>query len=242
MAPVLLLLIFLLFVYCLCKCCDCNSSEPSSPSRCTSPRGEVHSNSREFSQRWLSEPVQSSQYRGTQSQSSRLHYRGEPIDRTFVNDIVEIFRGQRIRGYQFAVIFLSRYRHVTLNNRQSYTNNTNPTHPPDHTLENYIVARPDGFHHAEVLLLGRFSTLLARNTQCLSILLYSWLLPCQHCAEEIARVLGQYTATHHVTLVYTTTVREASENQERRNKLTMQNAGITVIKRQYSGYLASAGD
>ena len=176
---------------------------------------------------------------------SRERYRGEivePINHTFVQDVVEIFKRQRIRGYHFAVIILSQYQHVTLNIRPSYvtTNNTSPTHPPDLTLGNYIVARPDGPHHAEVLLLCRFPTLLARNTPgCKSILLYSWFLPCQHCTEKIVHVLGQYTTTHRVTVVYTST---ASESQERRNKLTMEKAGITVIKRQYDGYLASAGD
>ena len=42
-------------------------------------------------------------------------------------------------------------------------------------------------------------------------------------------MLGQYATTHRVTLVYTTTVRETSENQGRHNKLTMEEAGITVI-------------
>ena len=127
--------------------------------------------------------------------------------------------------------------------------------------------------------------------QCQSIVLYTWYLPCQRCAKEIARVLGQYTNTHRVTLVYTSTSQNqerfytstsqnqerfytstsqnqerfytstsqnqerfytsTSQNQERFYTSTSQNqerclmmekAGITVIKRQYSGYLASAGD
>ena len=158
----------------------------------------------------------------------------EPIDGTFVDDVVRTFKGQRIQGYQFAVLVLSPECQVTLRHMPAYamTNSSSPTHPPDHTLQNYIVARPDG-DHTEVLLLQRFPTLLARNTPgCKSILLYSWFLPCLRCAEEIARVLGQYTTTHRVTVVYTSTLTK-NEDKDREYIGVMEAAGIALRKGEH---------
>ena len=158
----------------------------------------------------------------------------EPIDGTFVDDVVRTFKGQRIQGYQFAVLVLSPECQVTLRHMPAYamTNSSSPTHPPDHTLQNYIVARPDG-DHTEVLLLQRFPTLLARNTPgCQSIVLYTWFLPCQHCAEEITRVLGQYTTTHRVTVVYTSTLTK-NEDKDREYIRVMEAAGIAVRKGEH---------
>ena len=173
------------------------------------------------------------------SEAQRLVHRDaaevEPIDGTFVDDVVRTFEGQRIQGYQFAVLVLSPECQVTLRHMPAYamTNSSSPTHPPDHTLQNYIVARPDG-DHAEVLLLQRFPTLLARNTPgCQSIVLYSWFLPCQDCAEKIACVLGQCTTTHRVTVVYTSTLTK-NEDKDRKYIGIMEAAGIAVRKCEYN--------
>ena len=159
------------------------------------------------------------------------------VDAKFVEDVVSIFKDQRKRC-QFAVLILSSECQVTLRNMLhadgKMTDNSTPTYPPDIYLDNYIVSRPDRGSDAEILLLRRFPTLLKYNTQCQSIVLYSWLLPCLRCAEEIAHVLGQYTTTHRVTVVYTSTARMETEEEE--NTAIMKNAGIKVIKGDYSKY------
>ena len=166
----------------------------------------------------------------------------EPIDGTFVDDAVRTFKDQRVRGYQFAVLVLSPEYQVTLRNIPAYdtTDNTSPTHPFNSTLRDYIVARPiKRKQHAEELLLERFDELLARNaSSCRSIVLYTWFVPCEDCTRKIIHVLGQLT--YRVTVVYSSKMRNMIEEEERRNMSNLEAAGITVIKRRYTGYLQQA--
>ena len=166
----------------------------------------------------------------------------EPIDDTFVDNVVKIFKGQRIRGYQFAVLILSPHYQVTIKQSPSctMTDNTSPTHPPNSTLRDYIVGRPEkSKQHAEKLLLERFDELLARNEfSCQSIVLYTWFVPCDDCTGKIINKLGQFTETHHVTVVYLKKMRKTSEEQEKRNTNRLEAAGINVIKRK--GFLQPA--
>ena len=161
---------------------------------------------------------------------------GQELNEGFAGDIVIIFKDQRTRGtQQFAILIITPNFQVTLKKTPPFTvtDNSSPTYPPDDALGDYIVARPHRSHHAEALLMGRFPTLLALNTPgCQSIVLYSWFLPCQCCAEEIARVLGQQTisCSYCVTVVYTTIIKNTSEEEERYNTFLMKRAGITVIK------------
>ena len=160
------------------------------------------------------------------------------MDDNFVDDVISIFKDQR-KKFQFAVLILSSECQVTLRNMLhvdgKMTDNSTPIYPPDIYLKNYIVSRPHLDYHAEVLLLQRFPTLLALNTQCQSIVLYSWFLPCLCCAEEIAHMLGQYTTTHRVTVVYTsTTWNSTTEEEEEKNTAIMKDAGIKVIRGMYT--------
>ena len=166
----------------------------------------------------------------------------EPIDRNFVQDIVEIFKNQRIqRRHQFAVLILSPQHQVTMEQRPfcTMTDNTSPTHPPNSTLSDYIVARPTKHKHAEELLLERFDELLNRNaSSCQSIVLYTWFVPCEGCTRKIIRVLGQLT--YRVTVVYSSKMRNMIEEEERRNTRKLKAAGITVIRRRYEEHLPRA--
>ena len=169
----------------------------------------------------------------------------ESIDRNFVQNIVKIFKDQRIRGYQFAVLILSPERQVTMKQAPFciMTDKTSPTHPPNSTLRDFIVARPiRRKQHAEELLLERFDELLDRNaSNCQSIVLYTWFVPCEGCTRKIIRMLGQFTETYCVTVVYSSKMNDMSEELEKRNTSKLEAAHITVIRKRYMKHLQSAG-
>ena len=180
-----------------------------------------------------------------------LHHKDEvkPIDDNFVQDIVGIFKDQRTQRHQFAVLIVSPQYQVTMKPPPFCTMTDNsigssPTYPPNSTLKDWIVARPDRPKHAEELLLERFDELLAQNEySCRSIVLYTWFVPCDDCTGKIIDVLGHFKETHAhvtVTVVYSKKMKAMSEEHERRNTSMLEAAGITVIKRRYQGYLQPA--
>ena len=175
------------------------------------------------------------------------------VDHNFIQKLINFFKGQRREGYQFAVMVLSPATRVTVENtpfltrtRESLTDNRSATHPPDGAMGNYIIARPDGHHHAESLLLGRFHRFWSLRTNfdasllpIRSILLYTWLLPCHGCAKEIIRVLGSYTRQQQVIVVYISTG-TMSDVDARAITRRLELAGITMIKECYDWYLPPA--
>ena len=144
--------------------------------------------------------------------------------------------------------------HVTVENtpfltrtRVLLTDNRSATHPPDDAMGNYIIARPDEVDHAESLLLGRFHRFWSLRTNfdasllpIRSILLYTWLLPCIRCAQEIIRVLEPYSQHQQVIVVYTATMRDVDAGTESAITGGLELAGITVIKKDYDEYLSPA--
>lgn len=114
---------------------------------------------------------------------------------------INLFHQQRNAAsgeHQFAVLFLSSdINHTTLFQTRdgmvgfpaAATINATPTYPPAKKFCNYVTARSEGPNHAEKLLMNRFSTLLMSYTslgmpECISIVLYTWLLPCLYCKRE----------------------------------------------------------
>ncbi len=165
----------------------------------------------------------------------------------FIQNLVSTFEKQRKNHmYQFAVLFISPYQDINTDNGifqitkmgesgdYEATDSDCPTFPPDQDLGNYITARPDQPDHAETLLLDRFRALWARNWQaCRTILLYTWLLPCNNCTKEIIRILGPCTSICQVIVVYTSTMRYMPVAQQRENIRKLKAAGIAVKKEGY---------
>lgn len=175
----------------------------------------------------------------------------KPVSHSFVQYLIDSFKYQRTEGYQFAVLVLSPASYVTPNNTPllrttgvMLTDSTTETHPPDHALHNYVTGRPDGHHHAEVLLLNRFGRLwLMRNSlpsTCQSIALYTWLLPCHYCTGKIIDILVHHARNHQVIVVYTSTVRDMDEETQREIIYRLESSGITVMKEKYDKVLSPA--
>ena len=74
-------------------------------------------------------------------------------------------------------------------------NPNNPLSPPDErTYNNYLAARPDRGVHSEIQILDRLDDLYnayraSHNNQApKALLLYSWIVPCVDCTDEIVNV------------------------------------------------------
>lgn len=79
-------------------------------------------------------------------------------------------------------------------NNGQLVNSNECSHPDSSNLVNYIVARPDHdrhTRHAEEVLLDRFNELWRNFGRRPSlILIFSWLMPCNECTEDIINRLG----------------------------------------------------
>ena len=159
----------------------------------------------------------------------------------FVETVVQTFKHQRKHGYQFAVLLLLPHRisrkFVLLTQSGEATEATNcsyPSYPLEKDVCNFIVARPDNYIHAEVLLLRQISSLMRRNIeQCRTIVLYTWLFPCDNCKQEIINALKVYTKKYRVVLMYTSRMREMHDSEVMDITLELQKAGIEVRKETY---------
>ena len=182
----------------------------------------------------------------------------------FIKRVIELFKDQRSREkYQFAVLFLTSQQDITttgfykmtqtmfsrtrleVNSPGTATDKTCSTHPPDRDLCNYVVARPDGRKHAEALLMNKLDTLLRQYQsvgmpECQTVVLYTWLLPCDSCADTIIRKLGQEGQRLRVILIYTSKVREVTENHACTIISKLEAAGITVRQEIYDSVMYPA--
>ena len=165
-----------------------------------------------------------------------------PDYKSLVRKLVEKFKDQRERGsYEFAVLVLSQEEIATIEKTSFWlrngalTNRIYSTYPSDYFLGNFIVSRPDG-RHAEVLLMNRFNSLWARQSHyCKTILLYSWLLPCNSCARRIADVLGPYAGERKTIVLYTSANGQEEEEKESRRLLNIKN--IMMVKVKYYSFI-----
>ena len=140
---------------------------------------------------------------------------GSPEDsKKLVEILVDKFKTQRQCNSEFAVLFLLSSRRLgdwiqSIEGGQYETDNHRNSVPNrDDALTNYITARPGGNRHAEVNILNRLDQLMSQYQskkfpQLQSILLYTWIPPCEACTQVIRTILGPHASTHRVVVIYT---------------------------------------
>lgn len=108
------------------------------------------------------------------------------------------------------------------------------TYPPDEDLENYITAGPQESDHAEAILLGKLNNLMDKfgKDNCKTVVLYTWLLPCEECKAEIIEKLSPLAKEgKQVILVYTHRQKpKVSEKDEDRVVREIEETKILVLK------------
>ena len=107
------------------------------------------------------------------------------------------------------------------------------SHPNRKCFNNFIIARPkDNIKHAEAVILDNFDQLWVAyktknyNQTPASIILYSWIMPCNDCTDAIIKKLS--TLCIPVTIVYTIPwtkesdqIQEKSRNRLKENRITV---------------------
>ena len=169
----------------------------------------------------------------------------------FVDKIVRLFSFQRIRGYQFAVVVLLPNREITssftlrtktgvVTHPNEITNRDTPTFPPDNELGNFITARPDQHiiqRHAEVFLTRRISSLMKsceqQMLQCQTIVLYTWLFPCNDCKNAIIQTLQKYAKKYRVIVIYTSKMKNMDKSEVSKITSELRGAQIDVKQENY---------
>ena len=187
--------------------------------------------------------------------------RGRPATHhTLVQVLVYNFQYQRVPDYkyQFAVIILSSEKVIKFRVRDPdsngviciptrLTDNRYSIFPPDSQVYNYITARPNGrlgYLHAEAQLMVKFSILLqsfnlSNRHSHKSVVLFTWLLPCWHCAKRITSTLSGNSLK--VILSYVSKMQNVSEEEERSIVAYLDGAGLRVIHEIYKKRLPPAG-
>ncbi len=176
----------------------------------------------------------------------------------FIQKIVELFKDQRQPGeYQFAVLILLpsqdiSIRNLTLRTRtgvvtrpNEVTDRSSPIFPLRHDFCNFVTARPHEHTHAEVFLTNHFIPLTRycsaqQRLQCQTILLYTWLFPCDYCKRKILCTLQSCTRDYWVILAYTSKMKDMDEGHVRMSTHEFEQAGIDVRKEKYDKFLPPA--
>ena len=173
----------------------------------------------------------------------------------FIQNVIDLFNGQRLKEDQFAVLIftaestLSRMGEIKFQAPGHTTYLVDNTYPyfPHHNLKNYLVARPDGDgrHHCEKILLDHEDQLWDAYTEdhptgpkC--IILYSWLLPCSECTSEILTYHTRTRPAVKLIVVFTSGWRRQSNSVNLNNIARMQDADIDVHQVSYSRTLPPA--
>ena len=173
---------------------------------------------------------------------------------TFIQRVVDKFKGQRMSSYQFAVLFLSPknslgaalndIREKILDSSYPTTDNTKPTFPTDTNLCDFITARPDELDHAEKLIMDKFYALARGYRQkmppCKFVILYTWLFPCSFCTGKIIEKLSSYGSNECKVIVVHTSNREADNTNYETNVKRLEEAGIELRKEKFDEYLDPA--
>ena len=159
--------------------------------------------------------------------------------------MVKIFQAQRKEAkHQFAVLLLSADRRFEKISNTEFpvvdsknTDRDSRTFPPDDKLSNYVTAGPRGSDHAEAILLRKLNTLMEKYGEQKTILLYTWLLPCdshpkrKDCKTEIIERLGPWVVKgKQVILVYNSRMSDLCRKKEIQIVQDIQAKGITVQK------------
>ena len=106
-------------------------------------------------------------------------------------------------------------------------------------FNNYIIARPEDIGgdtiHAEEMIFEKFDKLLDayktknRNQTPASIMLYSWIMPCENCTEAIIKELLKQDIHVPVTIVYTIPWRKKGKQiQGKKSRKRFKEKGISV--------------
>ena len=171
--------------------------------------------------------------------------------RSFVQHrVIPGFAGQRQEYHdQFAVLLLipeselNSINHVIFqphcSNQHPFVNNANFYYPNRSCYGNYVAARP-GQVHSEITLLEELPHLWKAFQDRYRgvpsyIILYSWLMPCPDCTQEICWTLqGTRFENTPVIVAYTTDWIEYSrvENQKSRDKLQAAEIHVEHVKYQ----------
>ena len=184
-------------------------------------------------------------------ESACLYSNSEPVAHgnsgrvSMTNEFQNQRHGDHAR-YQFAVLFMSERKKLIHLSKSMKCKNNHPSKkltdseckifPPDGYVVNYLTARPlrlgNGVtEHAESLLLGKLDLLMEKfgESRCETIVLYTWLLPCNDCkAEIITKFKGPLAKKKHVILAYT--IKMKDEKNEDGIVRELKSAGIEVRK------------
>ena len=175
----------------------------------------------------------------------RVHSQaGQVIPRQFnefIKNVISLFRGQRLQGDQFAVLIftaesrLNRMGELQFQPSYPLVNNRYPYFPRDN-LGNYIVARPDGGHHCEAIIFHQRRLLqdIYRNVNPRCIILYSWILPCTGCTNEILRYYRNISPPRpKMIVIFTVHWDGLTDEENERNIDWMRQAEIIVERVPY---------
>lgn len=177
-----------------------------------------------------------------------------------IQNLVPLFQKQRKKGNQFAVLFLASQqdkpvmifytRKGAVSSPDRLTDNTYPTYPCSGDLCNYITARPgeNGKEsHAEAQLMNRFNELVisyqfSDMPVIQSIVLYTWLLPCDYCKSRIINTLKPITLgrTELSAFVFYTQTNGVADWKEKCTTRDLNSAGIIAPRVAYDVFIPRA--
>ena len=173
-------------------------------------------------------------------------------ERVFKVSVINKFINQRHGDhteYQFAILFMSERKKLIHLSKSMKCKNNHPSKkltdpeckifPPDENVVNYLTARPNrqshgATEHAESLLLGKLDFLMEKSgeSKCETIVLYTWLLPCNDCKTEIiTKFKGALAGKKHVILAYTS--KKKDEKNEDAIVKELESVGFKVRKVVY---------
>ena len=169
---------------------------------------------------------------------------GQAIPREFyefMRKVIRLFHGQRLGGDQFAVlIFTAESRLNRMGGMQFQPSdplvNNMYSYFPRNNLGNYIVARPDEGRHCEKIIFYQKHLLqdVCRNVNPRCIILYSWILPCTGCTNEILCYYSNISPPRpKMIVIYTVQWDELTDEENQRNIYQMRQAEIIVERVKY---------
>ena len=161
------------------------------------------------------------------------------FDGFIIEQVIPKAENQR-KNWQFACLML-RGEHETQNQQfiykphhgsNPYVNDNEAFSPPVERLNNYIIARPHGQKHAEEVILDNFKTLWRaymsknRNQKPVSVVLYSWIIPCVTCTSNIIKSLSKLEVPVHIA--YTIKYHCETEQQRQNSVRRIEESGMVI--------------
>lgn len=175
------------------------------------------------------------------------------------HDFAEFIKDEVIRRFiyhrddshqQFAVLVFSPFEFPNisqtnivaareLNSVRSAFTSPDKYYPAGRHFTNFIVARPNGPAHAEEIIFDYGDLNNLCEERCIqqpirTLLLYSWLMPCSECTERIIEENGRLNGGRRMVVVYTKDWIEEEDNQRIRNRNSLRNNGIRVMRVNYN--------